>query len=135
MNNDLISREALKKAIEECKYCGFYGKLIEIINNAPTVETYSEEDMCDTTSNGFDIGYDFAKAKYERPQGKWIVKSNGTTHYYACDKCGSAGDIQDKFCRECGADMRNITETPSSCTTTNPNSVEAYHQSLKGGAE
>jgi len=35
----------------------------------------------------------------------------------------------------CGADMRNITETPSSCTTTNPNSVEAYHQSLKGDAE
>lgn len=35
--SDLISREALKKAIEECKYCGFYGKLIEIIDNAPTI--------------------------------------------------------------------------------------------------
>ena len=42
----------------------------------------------------------------DRPQGEWIVKSNGTTNYCACDKCGSAGDIQDKFCRECGADMR-----------------------------
>lgn len=34
-----------------------------------------------------------------------------------------------------GADMRNITEPPSIYPTTNPNSVEAYHQSLKGGAE
>lgn len=33
------------------------------------------------------------------------------------------------------ADMKNITETPSSCITTNPNSVEAYHQSLKEGVE
>ena len=40
MNNDLISREALKKSIEECKYCGFYGKLIELIDNAPTVSPY-----------------------------------------------------------------------------------------------
>ena len=45
MNNDLISREALKKALKEYKYCGFYDKVIEIIDNAPTVETYTEEDM------------------------------------------------------------------------------------------
>ena len=38
-----------------------------------------------------------------RPQGEWIIKSNGTTNYYACNKCGNAGDIQDKFCRNCGA--------------------------------
>ena len=42
---DLISREALKKALKEYKYCGFYDKVIEIIDNAPTVETYTEEDM------------------------------------------------------------------------------------------
>lgn len=45
--------------------------------------------------------------KDEKPQGKWIVKSNGTTNYYACNKCGNAGDIQDKFCRECEVKMRN----------------------------
>ena len=42
-----------------------------------------------------------------RPQGKWIIKSNGTTSYYACSKCGSAGDFQDKFCRDCGANMKS----------------------------
>lgn len=47
------------------------------------------------------------KGDIENPRGEWIVKSNGTTNYYACDKCGSAGDIQDKFCRECGAKMKN----------------------------
>ena len=45
MNNDLISREALREALKEYKYCGFYDKVIEIIDNAPTVETYTEEDM------------------------------------------------------------------------------------------
>ena len=29
---DLISREALKKALKEYKYCGFYDKVIEIID-------------------------------------------------------------------------------------------------------
>ena len=98
MNNDLISREALKKALEEYKYCGFYDKLIELIDNAPTVKPYCY--FCGQKEHGQTV---------ERPQGEWIVKSNGTTHYYACDKCGSAGDIQDKFCRECGADMRGTT--------------------------
>lgn len=51
-------------------------------------------------------GYKAGKRDFKPQQGEWIVKSNGTTNYYACDKCGSAGDIQDKFCRECGADMR-----------------------------
>ena len=85
MNNDLISREALKKAYFNAINETSIGEvsIIELIDNAPTVETYSEEDMCDTTSNGFDIGYDFAKAKYERPQGdiRWtdkiFIKSSG----------------------------------------------------------
>ena len=40
MNNDLISREALKEAIAEWKYHGFYDKLIEVIDNAPSVSPY-----------------------------------------------------------------------------------------------
>ena len=57
-----------------------------------------------------------------------------------CKRCGRP-IMQDSqgnwfsFAEKGGADMRNITETSSSCTTTNPNSVEVYHQSLKGGAE
>lgn len=53
-------------------------------------------------------GYKAGKKDFAPKQGEWIVKSNGTTNYYACNKCGNAGDIQDKFCRECGADMRGV---------------------------
>lgn len=44
--------------------------LLDEIDNAPTVVTYSEEDMCNATSDGYDIGYDFAKSHYTRPQGE-----------------------------------------------------------------
>ena len=44
MNNDLISREALKKAITDNGYSHYF-EIFEIIDNAPTVE---------------------------RPQGEWI---------------------------------------------------------------
>ena len=40
MNNDLISREALKKVIAEWKYHGFYDKFIEVIDHAPSVSPY-----------------------------------------------------------------------------------------------
>jgi len=55
MNNDLISREALKKALEEYKYCGFYDKLIELIDNAPTIS--------DRYAEGYQTGFEEAKEK------------------------------------------------------------------------
>ena len=45
-----------------------------------------------------------------RPKGRWVIGGNGTTKYYCCSECGSAGDIQDKFCRECGTDMRQVEQ-------------------------
>ena len=69
MNNDLISREALKKALqnrEECKECTdidcihcFY----DIINNAPTVAVNCKD--CD----GYEAGYSAGLKDAERPQG------------------------------------------------------------------
>lgn len=102
---DLINREALKKAIEEYKYCGFYDKLIEIIDNAPTLEAYTEEDMKRTIKENFDIGYEMAKNKYERPQGEWIIESELRCLYY-CSNCRSYGYRHQPFCGWCGADMR-----------------------------
>ena len=146
MNNDLISRSALKKALHNF----FDGKVIDEptyilrdvlchIDSAPTVEPFERiGSICEEN-----CGY--------RPQGEWIkIKeermsvdmSSEIVTQYKCSKCGRViatfpSKLADyyPFCQRCGADMRNITETPSSCTTTNPNSVEAYHQSLKGGAE
>ena len=110
---DIISREALKKTFENACIYGLpmnelYGAILKIIDNAPSVETYSEEDMCDTTSNGFDIGYDFAKAKYERPQGEWIANPLGD---YVCNKCSwVVGKFERNFCPNCGAKMKGGAE-------------------------
>ena len=75
MNNDLISREALKKALEEYKYCGFYDKLIELIDNAPTVEPFERiGSICEEN-----CGY--------RPQGKFVEILKDRIEKSVCKHC------------------------------------------------
>lgn len=96
MNNDLISREALLKAMEEeRRYLLARGQTgaehiivhhcLPIIDNAPTVE---------------------------RPQGEW--KINLTTGDIFCSCCKEVRrDTRIKhinFCNSCGADMRGGAE-------------------------
>ena len=103
MSNDLISREALKKAfkVEEL----YWGKrIIDEINNATTVEgeILTEEaysDLC-------------LRASRERPQGKWIRTGslgNGNAHY-ECSECHYGDEHAENqevpYCWHCGADMR-----------------------------
>lgn len=100
MNNDLISREALKKALEEdMKYGG--------------VKT-------DEFDKGYDLGVKTAiemldKAPTaDRPHGKWIEQTeyNGDT-YYDCSICGNSWCMIDgtpwnngmNYCPNCGAKM------------------------------
>ena len=69
MNDDLISRSALKEAFTEA-YAGITFSLIEcndIIDNAPTVEDITEDDIKEAIKTGYRDGYDMAKAKYEKP--------------------------------------------------------------------
>lgn len=91
MNNDLISREDLKKTFEEtvCIEPMPYAFVKQIIDNAPTVE--------------------------ERPHGKWIEHQDcHDDTYYTCSHCGEdwttiEGDPMDNlmnYCPMCGADMR-----------------------------
>lgn len=67
-----------------------------LIDNAPTVEYpfYQE---------AYQTGYE--EGKNDRPHGKWLIEG-GTTLHYVCSKCDCAGDVWDKFCKHCGADMR-----------------------------
>jgi len=59
---DLISREALKKAIQDNGYKHYF-EIFEIIDNAPTVEI----------RDNFDIGYvQGLEDGQKRPQGEWI---------------------------------------------------------------
>ena len=74
MNNDLISRSALKEALKE-KFDDFIPEgVYDEINNAPTVEEITNEDIQQAIKEGFANGYEMAKEKYERPQGE-------------CEKC------------------------------------------------
>lgn len=45
------------------------------------------------------------KCASTRPQGEWKIGGK-TTHYYYCSICGKDGDLQDNFCRNCGARMK-----------------------------
>lgn len=39
--------------------------------------------------------------------GTWVVHDHGVTYWYKCNRCGGAGDKEDKFCKHCGAKMLN----------------------------
>ena len=131
MNNDLISREALKKAIDHLQYTDdFCVKhqidnsislcvLEKIIDNAPTVNDcpnceYKLESDYIRSSSSYKELIDLRKFKEEntRPQGKWILCED--THFSKCSICGDIWLNEEcwNYCSNCGADMRP-TETLS----------------------
>lgn len=117
MNNDFISREELRKAIEDRKDyipASEYDKgwnnaiyaVIDEIDNAPTVEpTFGmfREMLCAECEKNC------AECKEKRPQGKWEepFENNGKT-YHKCNRCHISSELIliDNFCPNCGADMR-----------------------------
>ena len=110
-DNDLISREALKKVIETYRpilitsdYLQGKNNMIDYciaeIDNAPTVEHNCEG--CTTWSKSTELLR--KRLSYlERPKGEW--KLHGMIYY--CSECGhDCGESGDNFCGNCGADMR-----------------------------
>lgn len=85
MNNDLISRSELKKAIKE-EICNFElpisaNEIISIIDKAPTVDA--------------------------RPQGEWLPKTSFDGYFYwRCDRCRVDVDETTDYCPHCGAKMK-----------------------------
>lgn len=120
---DTISREALRKAIEEVEddYDGyepndlgrFMCKVDDLIDNAQAVEITEEQAINKLHETGWLIGHD--KEMTTRPQGEWkTVKGIDGDEYYECSNCGEpwvlmAGTPKDNnmnFCPNCGAEMR-----------------------------
>lgn len=99
-SGDLISREALKKEIDEIVFhIHDRAELREMvlckIDNAPTVEQ--------NWRFYYDHGYKQAERDLKRPQGEWEL--HGMIYY--CSECGhDCGESGDNFCGNCGADMR-----------------------------
>jgi hypothetical protein len=115
MNNDLISREALKKTLcEEYEAREHYiGEImLKAIDNAQTVEQHYVSDLPDDvikTLQTLAIDYSDGIAVFERkrPQGEWKPISRPTNALYVvCPFCNEENPTRTNFCPNCGADMR-----------------------------
>lgn len=134
MNNDLISREALLKAMEEERQFllarGQTGAehilvhhCLPIIGNAPTVHTKPfanvtfdkdelEQIVRDRVIKPIKNGE--LVVKEERPRGEWIDHSEDEG-YLECPICGCLTNCDGNkeelhYCWNCGADMRKETD-------------------------
>ena len=90
---------------------------VQYIDNAPTVDTYTEDDVQYAIKEGHQVGYEMAKAKYSPKTGHWI-KDTGIA--IKCSECNAmyAISIYDKcydylsldYCPHCGAKMTKEVE-------------------------
>ena len=124
MNNDLISRSALKDAMwdeshdivshteygkDEARIGLTYPEIENIIDNAPTVDMNTE------LSVAYLKGRRQGQSE-ERPTGEWIDEGQyaegHSEHAYSCKNCGyhiiaqSSTILENLYCKHCGADMR-----------------------------
>ena len=127
MNNDIISRSALKKHKFTTQHCdGVELEDIEVvpvaaINNTPTIETTIEDVISMLSENSLEVTEWF---KVDTPSGKevifekretgwWLPQECGFYWYrqFACSKCGheiiSAKEIPN-YCQKCGTKMKGI---------------------------
>lgn len=101
MNNDLISREALKKAFENtvCIEPMPYAFVKQIIDNAPTVDLMIAR------------GHSGVVIPITRPHGKWIIDISEKDDYmtrrgWRCSACGTRQTYgKPNYCPTCGAQM------------------------------
>lgn len=112
MDNDLISREALKEATKNFIDCDGFNPVWQIIDNAPKVNAISNGEGYEIYGKGYLKGYERGKAE-AIPQGKWeeTFESNGKT-YHKCNRCHISSELIliDNFCPNCGANMRGGAE-------------------------
>ena len=106
-SGDLISREALKKAVknrfDNSEYFPFH--FLALINNAPKVKITEEQAIDKLHETGWLIEHD--KEMTTRPQGKWLFKHNSSDIWCSvCDENFNEIPQAFNFCPNCGAEMR-----------------------------
>lgn len=117
MNNDLISREALIKAVEDLYEYAELGEVLDVIKEAPTV-TRERPILGVVTADG---SIEFKEIKAERPRGEWEIVNTNEPDYHKsiikCTNCEQKFNYIDLckiapvvcfpyYCPNCGADMR-----------------------------
>lgn len=137
--NDIISRSAVKKLIEDNSIKNqiiLTDKALSLIDNADPVvpkndvfewchdckEYNKEKHYCPKFTQVIrDTVNEMKDYKLEELQhhGHWIIKGTreGTNHC-ECSECNHEGDMWDKFCRNCGAKIdRNWIDLTDYCPT------------------
>lgn len=138
-SGDLISREALKKAIfrrcrseEENLNCFWYDEnIVALINNAPTVEITEKQAILFLINSGWLVNHDKElREKWERPQGEWkLVGRDNQDIDVVCPFCNrtrfpayshgyTLEELEEylirqhlpKFCENCGAELKGGAE-------------------------
>lgn len=114
MNNDLISRSAVKTYLEQYRkqFSTFNDTqmqiILDVIDHVPAVEEITNEDIQQAIKEGFANGYEMAKEKFSPKKGEWIDTGDMEEYWseeYQCSVCG-AKDHWHNFCPNCGAYMR-----------------------------
>lgn len=114
MNDDLISREALiREACVKFYTTPYYKHILDLIDNAPTVEITEEQAIDKLHETGWMQRHD--KEMNERPKGKWIKVNPETRVYmgllFRCSFCMSnVKDFEYAYCPNCGAEMEADNE-------------------------
>lgn len=128
MSNDLISRSALKKKIEEVQYTQEFciehkidysvsmQMLGMAIDNAPTVEPFEPDyvgaERLKARQRGYEEGYhrgmEIGKTLNPKiKQGEWIyIGQRNGLKVVECTNCHKRQYGSMKYCGNCGADMR-----------------------------
>lgn len=113
----LIDADALKEAVNTKRVLGRFNT-IQLIDNAPTVKTFTLEDIEEQYRKGLEKG--LSEWETERPTGEWVEERCIDIRYKIakCSHCGKWSRLASHdtgysvkyeyypFCHWCGADMR-----------------------------
>ena len=122
MKSDLIERQAAIDEIDEwikaflesghkesaADACLIQDGIIQLQSAQPDLSSYSDK--------LWRAAYERGKAEAQRMRGRWMLDNDG---FYVCDQCGEpcAGELmgkpRDRFCKWCGADMREGEQNDS----------------------